>query len=84
MYMSSTHVGSMGGLMALKRRETTIAPTHLLDEKDGVYNLSYIRRLFPEGGMALIKGVERIQGIMVKKEIRVISMGLKIFPACGM
>lgn len=67
MYMSSTHVGSMGGLMALKRNETVLAPTHLLDEADGVYNVSYIRKLFPEGGMALIKGVDRIQGIMVKK-----------------
>lgn len=67
MHMSSTHVGSMGGLMALKRHETVIAPTHLLDEKDGTYNVSYIRRLFPEGGIVLIKGVDRIQGIMVKK-----------------
>ena len=32
MYLSSTHVGSMGGLMALKRREAHIAPVPLLDE----------------------------------------------------
>lgn len=67
MYMSSTHVGSMGGLMALKRGETLMAPTHLLDESDGRYNTSYLQRLFPEGGMTLIKGVDRIQGIMVRK-----------------
>ena len=65
--MSSTHVGSMGGLMALKRGETVLAPTHLLDEADGSYNVSYIQKVFPSGGVALIKGVERIQGIMVKK-----------------
>ena len=67
MYMSSTHVGSMGGLMALTRGETTIAPTHLLNEADGIYNVAYMEQLFPEGDMALIKGVDRIQGIMVKK-----------------
>lgn len=66
MYLSSTHVGSMGGLMALKRREAHLAPTHLLDEKTGVYNFSYLKRLFTEP-MVLIKGVGRIQGLMVKK-----------------
>ncbi len=66
MNLSSTHVGSMGGLMALKRGEAHIAPTHLLDEETGEYNVSYINRIFDEP-MALIKGVGRIQGIMVKK-----------------
>lgn len=67
MHMSSTHVGSMGGLMALKRGETLIAPTHLLNENDGIYNLSYIENLFPEGEITLIKGLDRIQGFMVAK-----------------
>lgn len=66
MFISSTHVGSMAGLMALKRGEAHMAPVHLLDEETGEYNISYIRRLFREP-MALIKGVHRIQGIMVKK-----------------
>ena len=67
MSLSSTHVGSLGGLMALKQGETVIAPTHLLDEQTGEYNLSYISKLFPGEKMVLIKGVDRIQGIMVKK-----------------
>lgn len=66
-YLSSTHVGSMAGLMALKRREAHIAPTHLLDEETGVYNISYLKRLFSDRDMVLIKGVRRIQGIIVKK-----------------
>ena len=65
--LSSTHVGSMGGLMALKRGETIIAPTHLLDENDGKYNISIIKEIFGEGKVSLIKGFDRIQGIMVKK-----------------
>ena len=67
MNLSGTHVGSMAGLMALLRGETVIAPTHLLDEETGEYNVSYIEKIFPGEEMALIKGVDRIQGIMVKK-----------------
>lgn len=67
MFVSSTHVGSMGGLMALKRKEAHLAPIHLLDEESGQYNLSYIKKLFGSGKMALIKGVGRTQGIIVKK-----------------
>lgn len=66
MHVSSTHVGSMGGLMALKRKEAHLAPVHMLDEETGVYNIPYIRRMFREP-VALIKGVGRVQGIMVKK-----------------
>lgn len=66
LFLSSTHVGSMGGLMALRRGETHIAPSHLLDEETGIYNVSYIQRLFQEP-MVLVKGVHRIQGILVKK-----------------
>ena len=67
MNLSGTHVGSLAGLMALSRGETVIAPTHLLDEETGEYNVSYIEKVFLGEEMALIKGVDRIQGIMVKK-----------------
>ena len=65
--LSSTHVGSLGGLMALARGEAHMSPTHLLDEETGVYNESYIRKLFPNEEMLLVKGVRRIQGLMVAK-----------------
>lgn len=65
-FLSSTHVGSMAGLMALKRGEAHLAPTHLLDEESGIYNIPILKRLFQEP-MALIKGVDRIQGILVQK-----------------
>lgn len=63
-YLASAHVGSMGGIMAVKRGEAHLAGIHLLDEGDGSYNLSYLRQHFPAGGVALIKGVKRIQGLM--------------------
>lgn len=65
--LSSTHVGSMGGLLALKRGETIIAPTHLLDEDTGVYNINILKEMFGSGCVSLIKGFDRIQGLMVKK-----------------
>ncbi len=66
-FLSSAHVGSMGGIMALKRGETHIAPIHLLDTKTGEYNVSYAKRYLPNEKLALIKGVKRIQGLMVSK-----------------
>lgn len=66
MHLSSTHVGSLGGLMALQRGETHLAPIHLLDEETGSYNVPFMSKFFNEP-MALIKGVGRIQGIIVKK-----------------
>ena len=66
MFLSSTHVGSMGGLMALRRGEAHVAPVHLLDQKTGIYNISYLEKLFHEP-VLLVKGVKRIQGLIVKK-----------------
>lgn len=67
-FMASTHTGSMGGIMAVRRRETHVAGIHLLDEEDGTYNESYIRRYFPGGGVRLVECVGRTQGIMAAKD----------------
>lgn len=65
--LSSAHVGSLGGIMALRRGEAHIAPIHLLDENTGHYNVEYVKRYLPNVEMALIKGIKRIQGIMIRK-----------------
>lgn len=65
--LSSSHVGSMGGLLALRRGEAHIAPTHQLDDKTGTYNIPMIKQLFPGEQMVLIKGVGRTQGLLVKQ-----------------
>ena len=67
MNLTSSHVGSLGGIMSMKRGECHIAPIHLLDMESGEYNLSYIKKYFPSKKMALIKGVQRQQGFIVKK-----------------
>jgi len=66
-HLSSSHVGTMGGLMALKNNECHIAPIHHLDEETGIYNVNILKRLFPKDKTVLIKGVQRVQGIMVAK-----------------
>jgi putative molybdopterin biosynthesis protein len=65
--LAGTHVGSMAGLMALKRGECHLAPIHLLDEETGTYNIPYLKRLFPNIQMSLVKGVGRVQGLIVQK-----------------
>ncbi len=67
LYMISSHTGSMGGIMAIRREEAHIAGIHLLDENDGSYNVSYVRKYFPQGGVRLIEGTGREQGFMVAK-----------------
>ncbi|MDR0817032.1 MAG: molybdopterin biosynthesis protein [Clostridiales Family XIII bacterium] len=46
--ISGTHVGSLGGLIALKNGEAHIAPTHLLDPATGTYNIHILKELFAE------------------------------------
>lgn len=65
--LSSAHVGSMGGIMALKRGEAHIAPIHLLDEDTGIYNQMYIDKYLTSENVKLIKGVKRQQGFILPK-----------------
>lgn len=67
MNVTSGHVGSLGGVMAMKRHECHIAPIHLLDSEDGSYNINIVKRYFNGTSMSIIKGVKRIQGLMVAK-----------------
>ena len=66
-HLSSAHVGSMGGILALSRGEAHMAPIHLLDEQTGEYNTSYIEKYLGNRKIALVKGVKRQQGFMVAK-----------------
>ena len=66
-YMSSAHVGSMGGIMAVRRGEAHAAGCHLLDTETGAYNIAFMKKYFPHGGVKLIRCVGRQQGLMVQK-----------------
>ena len=63
--LSSAHVGSLGGLTALKRGECHLSGTHLIDEETGEYNVTWVQRFFEEGEVALINLSHRTQGLIV-------------------
>jgi putative molybdopterin biosynthesis protein len=64
--LSSSHVGSMGGLMAIRRGVCHFAGCHLLDPVDGSYNVSYIRKLLPGRAVKLVNLVHRDNGLIVR------------------
>lgn len=66
-FVSSSNVGSLGGLLAIKNRSCHFATSHLLDEETGEYNWSYIKKYIPDIPVKLINAVHREQGLMVPK-----------------
>lgn len=64
--ISSSHLGSMGGLLTLKRGYTHLAPMHLLDD-DGEYNISYLKKYLPDQELVLICVAEREQGVVSRE-----------------
>ncbi|MDP4727171.1 MAG: molybdopterin biosynthesis protein, partial [Desulfobacterales bacterium] len=65
--LSSSHVGSMGGLMAIKRGVCHLAGSHLLDPQDGSYNLSYIKKFLAQVDVKLVNLVMRDQGLIIRR-----------------
>jgi len=63
----STNVGSMGGIMSLRRQETHCAGLHLLDYDSGEYNISYLQKYLPQQNLLLVNLAQRHQGLVVKK-----------------
>ena len=64
--LHSAHQGSMGGLLALKKRVCHGAPMHLLAE-DGSYNLPYLRRYLPDEELVLLCLAGREQGVISRE-----------------
>jgi putative molybdopterin biosynthesis protein len=63
--LASANVGSLGGLVALKRGEAHFAGSHLLDPETGEYNWKYIDQYLPGRDVALVTLVHREQGLIV-------------------
>jgi putative molybdopterin biosynthesis protein len=66
-FLASTHVGSLGGIMALKQGMCHMAGSHLLDPEDGSYNTSYVRRHLEGRDVRIVTLVHREQGFIVRK-----------------
>ncbi len=63
----STHVGSMGAIYAVRDGLAHMGGIHLLDTETGEYNKSYIEKYIPSGNAVAVRGVGRVQGLMVRK-----------------
>jgi len=63
--LASVNVGSLGGIMALKRGETHLAGSHLLHPESGEYNLPYIREHLPGMAIRVVTLVGRTQGLFL-------------------
>jgi putative molybdopterin biosynthesis protein len=63
--LSSANLGSLGGLVALRRGEAHLAGSHLLDPESGEYNLSYIEKYLPGVPVVVVGYVTREQGLIV-------------------
>jgi putative molybdopterin biosynthesis protein len=66
--LHSAHQGSMGGLLALKKRVCHGAPMHLLAD-DGSYNTRYLTRHLPGEELVLLCLAGREQGIISRKPL---------------
>jgi putative molybdopterin biosynthesis protein len=64
--IAATNVGSLGGLLSLRRGETHTAGTHLLDPDSGTYNIPDIKRTIPDLAAVLIHLAQREQGLLLR------------------
>jgi len=61
------NVGSLAGWHSVARGEADVAPTHLLDEETLRYNTPFLKRYGLEGKAVLIRGFDRLIGLVVAK-----------------
>jgi putative molybdopterin biosynthesis protein len=66
--LSSANVGSLGGLVALKRGEAHLAGSHLLDPDTGNYNWRFIDQYLQGRAVTLITLAGREQGLIVEPD----------------
>ena len=65
--ISASNVGSLGGLVALKRGEAHVVGTHLLDPATGAYNLPDLKKQKLLSTSVVMTLVVREQGLIVPK-----------------
>jgi len=64
--LSSSNVGSMGGLLAIRRAQTHLAGSHLLDTETGEYNFSYVEKYLKGIPLRVVQLAMRQQGLLVR------------------
>ena len=66
--LASTHVGSMGGLMALNKGTTHCAGCHLFDPESQDYNFPFLHRYVPDLDLVVVNLAIRHQGFIVARD----------------
>ncbi len=61
----SVNVGSIGGLVALRRGEAHVAGCHLFDPESASYNAPYLERYLRDEPVALVTFAQREQGLIL-------------------
>ncbi|MEH7443308.1 molybdopterin biosynthesis protein [Bacillus sp. JJ1122] len=67
MKIVSSHVGSMAGLMAIRKGEAHVAGIHLLDPETKEYNITYVKKFLAGQDAVLYPFLKRTQGWMLPK-----------------
>ena len=62
----SVNVGSLGGLIALRRGEAHVAGCHLFHPETETYNIAYLQRYLPDAAVALVTFAHREQGLILQ------------------
>lgn len=65
MRLASSHVGSMGGLIALKNDASMLAGSHLFDPASGDYNFPFLAKYLPGLAVTVVNLAIRHQGLIV-------------------
>ena len=65
LHLSSSNVGSLSGLLALRKGHAHLAGSHLLNTSDGTYNFSFIEKYLRGVPVRLVELVKRQQGFMI-------------------
>jgi len=63
--LASSHVGSMGGLIALRNGSSMMAGSHLFDPPTGDYNFPFLDKYLPGFPVLVVNLAIRHQGLMV-------------------
>ncbi len=67
MNLSSAHLGSMGGIVAIGKGQAHLAGVHLFDPETAEYNLPYIKKMLPGVKTHLVNLAYRMQGWIVPR-----------------
>jgi putative molybdopterin biosynthesis protein len=64
----SNHIGSESGILAVQKGISDLATTHVLDEKEKVYNIPVVTKYLPGRHWTLVHIAKRLQGFVVPRD----------------